>query len=386
MLPFAFQKPRHPQQEELLGMVSSQLKSMESGLMTELGEKQQKVSTSTDDRAALEAEIAAAAADLDTASTDLSSMEEKLQIAEQSLSEFNSAFTEAENKHNEVVVRIGAAEGTKMQLELAISSKAELDVPDAPDRPAKIASFKTQIESLVQDQSLRNAVLLSQAKQPTERGSFDTMVLHQLETELQKLLEKAEGDIASGGDQQAESKDALAAAEAALESAKTVHEDAASSHKEAVARKKGAASASAAAAKKLRDFDKELKQWTADVVSAEESLKEFQNGPLVAFEELSVDAVPEEHASEKGEEEAEAGEETAADAAEADAAEPMETTGQELTSSPNAPATEDTNSTMDATAQVDNAAPMKVDSPVASDKIVTVEPANSVALGLQAGA
>merc|ERR1712046_31266 len=309
--------------------------------------------------------------------------------AEQSLSEFNSAFTEAENKHNEVAARIGAADSTKMQLELAISSKAELDVPDAPDRPAKIASFKTQIESLVKEQSLRTAVLLSQAKQPTERGSFDTMVLHQLETELQKLLEKAEGDLASGDDEQAKSKDALAAAEAALESAKTVHEDAASSHKEAVARKKGVASASAAAAKKLRDFDKELKQWTADVVSAEESLKEFQNGPLVAFEELSVDAVPEEHASEKGEEEghnSEAGEETAADAAEADAAEPMETTGQELTSSPNAPATEDTNSTTDGTAQVDNAAPMKVDSPVASDKIVTVEPASSVALGLQAGA
>merc|ERR1712232_386064 len=140
--------------------------------------------------------------------------------------------------------------------------------------------------------------------------------------------------------------------------------DAASSHKEAVARKKGAASASAAAAKKLRDFDKELKQWTADVVSAEELLKEFQNGPLVAFEELSVDAVPEELASEKGEDEegrnSEAGEESAAGAAEADAAEPVETTGQELNSSPDAPATEEANQTSEATAQVDDVAPMNV--------------------------
>lgn len=373
MLPFAFQQPRHHYQDELLGMVSSQLKSMESDLITARDEKQQLVSSSTDERTALETEIAATTASLEAASSELSSELEKKQNTEHSLGESNSAFSDTERKHSEVVVRVGAAAGTKMELELAISLKAELDLPEAPDRLTKLGSFKTKIESLIQDSNLSNAVLLSLAKEPATRGTFDLMVLQQLDSELSRLLERVEGDITTGDDEQVKSQEALTAAESALEDAKTVHQDAANAHKEALGCKKNADAALAAATKKLRDFDKTVKQWTAGLAAADDSLKEFQSGPLVGFEELSSDKIAEEEIpkSEAGEESAEAAEDDSAAAT-------TETAGQEnlSTGAPKADENENENK---------NAVPMSVDCPVAGDKIVSVEPTNS-ALSPQAGA
>merc|ERR1711957_1097693 len=330
----------------------------ESDLITARDKKQQMVSSSTDERTALETEIAATTASLEAASSELSSELEKKQNTEHSLGESDSAFSDTERKHSEVVVRVGAAAGTKMELELAISLKAELDLPEAPDRLTKLGSFKTKIESLIQDSNLSNAVLLSLAKEPATRGTFDLMVLQQLDSELSRLLERVEGDITTGDDEQVKSQEALTAAESALENAKTVHQDAANAHKEALGCKKNADAALAAATKKLRDFDKTVKQWTAGLAVADDSLKEFQSGPLVAFEELSSDKIAEEEIpkSEAGEESAEAAEDDSAAAT-------TETAGQEnlSTGAPKADENENEN---------ENAVPMSVDCPVAGDKIV----------------
>jgi len=166
---------------------------------------------------------------------------------------------------------------------------------------------------------------------------------------------------------------ALAAAETVLESAKTVHEDAVNAHKEALGCKKNADAAVAAATKKLRDFDKHVKQWNAELATAENCLTDFQNGPLVAFDELSSDAVEEAPKSEEEapKSEAEAVEEPSKSEAGEESAEAVDDSAPVAT---------------EPTAQENAPAPMAVDCPVASDKIVSMEPVNTAALSPQAGA
>jgi len=369
MLPFAFQTPRHQYQDDLLGMVSSQLKASEADLVAVCDEAQQKVSAAADERVGLEAEIVASTAGLESASHDLSLAFDTKQQTEVSLNEASSLFSDLERAHNEVVARVGAAAGTKMELEIAISSKMELDLPEAGERQTKLAAFKTKIESLVQDSNLSNAVLMSLAKEPEARGTFDAMVVQQLDAELTKLLEKVTNDIATGDEDQVKSQEAFTAGELAFEKSRTVQQDAATAHKEALAFKKSADATLSSASKKLREFEKEVKQWTADFASATDSLQAFQTGPLVALEELSaepVEEVPEVEA------EAEASEESA------DAMN-VETTAEVNLSQDTLQA--------DVKVQADvNMAPENVACPVASDKIVSTHAVNPAALSPQAGA
>merc|ERR1712086_921696 len=115
-----------------------------------------------------------------------------------------------------------------------------------------------------------------------------------------------------------------------------------------------------AASKKLREFEKEVRQWTADLATAKDSLMAFQNGPLVALEELSAEPVEEVAAIE-----AEASEESAGAV-------------DETTSTPQA---------VEETVPQDvSMAPADVALPVASDKIVSTHAVNVAALSPQAGA
>merc|ERR1712238_55792 len=308
----------------------------------------------------------------ESASHDLSLAFDTKQQTEVSLNEASSLFSDLERAHNEVVARVGAAAGTKMELEIAISSKMELDLPEAGERQTKLAALKTKIESLVQDSNLSNAVLMSLAKEPEARGTFDAMVVQQLDAELTKLLEKVTNDIATGDEDQVKSQEAFTAGELAFEKSRTVQQDAATAHKEALAFKKSADATLSSASKKLREFEKEVKQWTADFASATDSLQAFQTGPLVALEELSaepVEEVPEVEA------EAEASEESADSA---DAVN-VETTAEVNLSQDTLKA--------DVKVQADvNMAPENVACPVASDKIVSIHAVNPAALSPQAGA
>jgi len=341
-----------------------------------VSEKEEKVSSSADQRVALEAEIVASTAAVESASSDLSQAFNTKQQSELSLNEASSLFSERERAHNEVVARLGAAAGTKLELELAISSKLELDVLKGPERQAKLASFKTQIESLVKDSNLSNAVLMngnllsrhranllsSLGKESEARGTFDTMVLQLLDSDLTKLLEQFTHDIESGDEEQVKSQESLAAGELAFENARTVQQEASTAHKETFVCKKNADATLSAASKKLREFEKEVRQWTADLATANDSLMAFQNGPLVALEELS--AVPVE--------------EVAAIEAEAEASEESAGAVDETTSTPQA---------VEETVPQDvSMAPADVALPVASDKIVSTHAVNVAALSPQAGA
>jgi len=361
MLPFALQAPRHQYQDDLLAMVSSQLNSTEADLVAICGEKEEKVSSSADHRVGLEAEIVASTAAVESAASDLSLAFDSKQQTELSLNEASSLFSERERAHNEVVARIGAAAGTKLELEIAISSKVELDLPEVLERQTKLASFKKKIESIVQDSNLSNAVLMSLGKEHDARGAFDIMVLQQLDSELTKLREKVTHDIETGDVEQVKSQEALSAGELAFENARTVQQDATTGHKEALGCKKNADAALAAASKKLREFEKEVKQWTADLATANDSLTAFQKGPLLALEELTAEPVEEVAAVEA---EAEVSEESAGAVDDATTAEAVEE-----------------NVTQDATM-----APANVALPVASDKIVSTHAVNAAALSPQAGA
>merc|ERR1711865_605391 len=183
-----------------------------------------------------------------------------------------------------------------------------------------------------------------------------------LDSELTKFLEQVTHDIESGDEEQVKSQESLAAGELAFENARTIQQETSAAHKETFVCKKNADATLSAASKKLREFEKEVRQWTADLATANDSLMAFQHGPLVALEELSAEPV----------------EEVAAIEAEAEASEESAGAVDETTSTPQA---------VEETVPQDvSMAPADVALPVASDKIVSTHAVNVAALSPQAGA
>merc|ERR1712085_50422 len=66
-------------------------------------------------------------------------------------------------------------------------------------------TFETLIESLFEDSNLSNAVLMSLGKESEAHGTFETMVVQQLDSEVTKLVEQVTRDIESGDEEQVKS-------------------------------------------------------------------------------------------------------------------------------------------------------------------------------------
>jgi len=287
LLPFAYGQPRHEHQNKVLDMVLETFARRETDLQGDVAEKQKQVEMSEQQRTDLNAAIAAAEAVVQEASLKVATSADLKSQSEEALAQACNAHNTKQSEHNTLVCLGNKAEETKLLLELAFTSKAEL-VDLTPKNASKVASFKSQLDVLVQDKNLVTAVQLSLGKEPTERGPFERLVLEQLDKELSRIQENIEREIAESEPAKTASQDALTSLAAVQQQAAQHAEEMRDSHKQCVAERKEAEVDLGVAKSSMKCFEKESKQIAADLEVAQAALLEFQHGPMESLRLLTT--------------------------------------------------------------------------------------------------
>jgi len=237
-----------------------------------------------------------------------------------------SKLKEAQDAAKAGETATAAAEEKRVLLEQALKTKARLENPEptpAPEvtpagdaveprspatakspvrtptkqSPAKLkseaASLAKQLIGVIDDDSLLDAMKISLAKAPDERGEFDHRVLEQLQAALRTGLEaqtKAVADLADGKAGRAAAVETAAATkDAALEAgadAEMAFSNAEVSLVDVEAAQKAAIRESAA-------LDTEVAAAKAEVAWAEAKAAEFRKGALATFEAARNPPAPE---------------------------------------------------------------------------------------------
>merc|ERR1719433_2699375 len=188
-------------------------------------------------------------------------------------------------ENNGLVVTELKKQGLESSMEILYGFKTGGDKP-AADVQDGIKKIKKWGKDLGLDSSLLQAVPTCLAKQQADRGSFDLVVMSQIEAEFQRFVEKFTDELASGepgkkeradkvevaGSEHAQALAAEEATKAAKEAACTAQGDAETEHKALLkAQQQGA-------------MDRGIA--TAAVQASKDQLQEFDEGPLAAFKEL----------------------------------------------------------------------------------------------------
>merc|ERR1719275_448539 len=159
------------------------------------------------------------------------------------------------------------------------------DLPAAKVQDA-IKTIQKMAKDLGFDASLLQTARAVLARAPSERGSFDNVVMDQLEAEFQKCMVTFTEELANGE---------LAKKERAakVEAASSEHAEALASEEAAKSAKEAARTAQKEAEIEHKARVKEQQQGASDMSSASEGvdtakaeLTEFQEGPLSAFQEM----------------------------------------------------------------------------------------------------
>lgn len=290
VLPFAYEQPRHDYQNKVLDMLLDTFTNAEADLQSTVDEEQNQLNSAEEQRSNLEASITAADAVVQEAVAKVSTSAEIKGQAEEALASASSALSAKETEHNAILAQAGKAEESKLLLEIAMTSKLEL-MEMIPKNPSKVASLKVQLDVLIQDRNLVNAVQLSLNKEPAERGSFDCLVLVQLDKEFIRLEQKNEVEISEAEPSKRACQEALAALASAQEKSAQHAQEMRESHKQCVAERKSADLDLGMAKSSLKCFEKESKLWVANVESAKAALVEFQHGPMESLRVLTTGVI-----------------------------------------------------------------------------------------------
>lgn len=290
VLPFAYEQPRHDYQNKVLDMLLDTFTNAEADLQSTVDEEQNQLNSAEEQRSNLEAAITAADAVVQEAVSKVSTSAELKAQAEESLAQASSALSAKETEHNAILAQAGKAEESKLLLEIAMTSKLEL-MEMIPKNPSKVASLKVQLDVLIQDRNLVNAVQLSLNKEPAERGSFDCLVLVQLDKEFIRLEQKNEAEIGEAEPSTRACQEALAALASAQEKSAQHAQEMRESHKQCVAERKSADLDLGMTKSSLKCFEKESKLWVASLETAKTAVADFQHGPMESLRVLTTGVI-----------------------------------------------------------------------------------------------
>lgn len=279
---------KNESRERLAKLFSNALSLVEAGIQKTLDDAEAKVKGGDEERAAREVAV----------ETAQSQFKEQESAVSEKRNVLDKAATALNSKKEELLTAEAAQKTGDAELDASAASLATLDGAKMAVDKLKAgcddaASVKAEISALIEllgryklDQSMLTALPTVLSKAPDARGAFDTMVITQLDAELDQNIANLQGVIQGGEADRAKRAEVVAAAQAARNSASEAHAaaEAALYAVQADLAKHEAALKTAQAA--LKDFGPELLRQAAAVDSAKVNLASFREGPLAALAEL----------------------------------------------------------------------------------------------------
>eukprot|EP00413_Alexandrium_margalefii_P032671 CAMPEP_0204556464 /NCGR_PEP_ID=MMETSP0661-20131031/29608_1 /ASSEMBLY_ACC=CAM_ASM_000606 /TAXON_ID=109239 /ORGANISM="Alexandrium margalefi, Strain AMGDE01CS-322" /LENGTH=352 /DNA_ID=CAMNT_0051563573 /DNA_START=48 /DNA_END=1102 /DNA_ORIENTATION=+ len=280
---------RHPFQDEVARMIGDVISKREEGLQAgataaegkleevnaQKAEREGVQGAAVQELSAKEEATAAAQTAAGEAVTGLMAAKEALTAAEAALAAGQEALT--------------AAEAKKAQLSSMLNDDY-VPIKEGTAEPAKVQQGIAAMVRIGKDFSLDKTLLesapVAAAKAPSDRGSFDGIVLQQLEAEFQKCTASLEDTIATAEPTKKELEAKVAEASAGVERALAAEQESKAAAEAAKAAQKEALAARRAAAKAVQQCGPELKQAAAALEAAKAELAKFREGPLAAYKAL----------------------------------------------------------------------------------------------------
>lgn len=280
---------RHEFQVKVCSMLEEVLGSVQASCEKKLAEANSKLSEADSIKVSREAAEAAAKTATEAAKESAETAKKDLDAATSNLKSKNSELKAAKNEQEAGDAELLQAEDMKSKIESIVTEvfgpckEGTLDASKVKSGIAEVCKLGKEFSF---DAALMHSLPSALAKAPGVRGSFDELVVKQVEGELEGRKEKLLALLKEGESGRAERAKKVADAEGAVAeatSSKTAKEDAL---KGAQAAEKEALAAEKAAEKARKGFGAEMKEVQASLEEATSGLESFTGGPLATFQEL----------------------------------------------------------------------------------------------------
>lgn len=301
--------------ERVAKLFSNALFLVEAGIQKRLDDAEAKVKGGDDERIAREAAVEAAQSQVQEQQSVVNAKQDHLAEAAAALKSKAVELVAAQSAQRAGDSELDSAESS---LETLHGAKATVDklkagFEDANSAKVAISAVVDLLSRYQLDRSMLTALPTVLSKAPDARGTFDAMVVSQLDAELDKHTARLQDVIKNGEVDKAKRAEAVAAAQAAQSAASDAHaaaQAALCAVQAELAKREAALRAAQTASKELGP---ELLRQAGAVDSAKLRLASFREGPLAAFAEITAPLLPppapEEGADETGASANKAGEE-----------------------------------------------------------------------------
>lgn len=278
---------RHPYQVSVVGMVGEVLASVEAAAKATIAEAETKVSELGGSKSTLDGKAEAAAAELAAKTEAAKAAQAGVAEAAAALKAAKAALATAEHDEKAGSAALEELTSKKAHLESVLADAfAPLKEGTKEDVKPAVSSVSKMGKEFDLDHSLMTSLPSALSKAPADRGSFDTMVVTQVEAEINKKLVEVTGTLAGGEAAKAAAAEKVAAATTAQAAATEKDAGCKAALEAAKAAQKEAETASKAASKELKDFEPSMKKVTKELESATADLAELTEGPLAAYADL----------------------------------------------------------------------------------------------------
>jgi len=280
---------RHEFQENVAAMVGDVLASMEAAAKAKIAEEEAKVAQLSGSKATLESSAEAATAESAAKTAAAESAKAAVTDAVAALKAAKAAVTTAESEQKTGADEIAATAGKKTHLEATLAeSFAPLKEGTKEDAKGSVTGLVKVCKEFEFDPSLISSLPIALQKAPADRGSFDSMVITQVENEITNKIAGFGETLAAAEPAKAAAAEKVTAASAVLEAAGEKDTAVKAELEAAKAAQKEAEVAAKAAQKVLKDFEPDMKKATKALEAATATLDQLTAGPLAAFAELLV--------------------------------------------------------------------------------------------------
>lgn len=284
MLPFSLgvtSDQRHETQTWAVGAVEQTINAQKSALEYAIAAEEAKLETLKSSEAGLVTAVQDAEAALDTQKSVVQGAEHSLTASTDTSNAASNALLAAQTEQQAVAEKLSGAQEDKAKLESA--SEAHFKAPMEEGKGPHFKELQPFLKQIALDASFIKALPVSCAKAKEDRGSFDEVVLKELEKALVARL-------ATLNDIVAVETPALGEREAAVQSAEKDHTTKTDVQKEASDALEAAKTAQsdrettlATARQAVEGFQPQVDAITNQVEVAKAALADFETGPLAGF-------------------------------------------------------------------------------------------------------
>eukprot|EP00929_Paragymnodinium_shiwhaense_P058242 TRINITY_DN2915_c1_g2_i1.p1 TRINITY_DN2915_c1_g2~~TRINITY_DN2915_c1_g2_i1.p1 ORF type:complete len:411 (+),score=201.96 TRINITY_DN2915_c1_g2_i1:54-1235(+) len=296
-------------QVKVVGWIGDALTAQAAAMKKTLEEAESKMGNTEAEKAGLETAQKEAAEKIEAHKQAQDKAKEEAAAATKATKEARKAHKEAASEQMDGDAELEDAEADKTKLEGAMNDmfKPLQEKGNAAEEVAsKIAALSKLGKELAFEPSMLTSLPSALGKPPSERGTFDTMVLSHIEEELNKRIGEATKVLSEGEAGKAERAAKVEAAQAALESAQEAEESAKAAVRAAATEMKELQQAQSDATTALEEFDSTVSGREKEVEDAKRKLSHFEEGAVAYFADLKEAISPELAAERAAEAKAEA--------------------------------------------------------------------------------